>query len=668
MNERAACVNGARDWMNPSKNLVDRALERWSTSRMRADNTSVCVIMLDPPGPPKRDVLKACPSQSYQMDYLTVQQTSDFEQADRLDNEPNDSFTMFDHSTNEHIDLDAIPLPTNGLAIMTRYEHTNDSDFIVDKHQNGYVSVVDNSQINTDVPYMNSFAESYNSLLNSSLENDHSYIYNNDQQDADIVDDVDFDDDSGDGSSHHFAAAPQLDTYSLTKLQTRSEQQCSMYGEPSTSSSTAAGINGYFTDYQHELDHNYVSDLQQSYGLMSDDYISYGGHPSNLNAHTVHMNITPLNAGEYVTNSFHNLHSDYYADHKVIVSPNTSDITIIRNCQLKPVKSYVKTSSDRYANHTVENHLVGSDDSNCVAENNYSSINDSLENSIQINEISSSNASELTTSITVAPASKTTNPTSSSKTKTSSSHKKFERVVTRSSYAQSQRVTRSSKTDQKYNKIFKKCKSVMKKTDISNRKTIQGLKSTLEALINKRASGGADTNRLHKENISLLRKMRSIEKNKLRDKSRDATLAAAALNCHANIGRRMLRSQNNVTKDQAKESSATNNNMQSSANVPKTEHNSTVNAGELKRPTSNSNMQVNLVNNSRSVVSDKDATKNNSTRQLRDPKFLKSSSPISSNSRCKMLLPKKSVMMQRCNAFFDDVSKTMITRRTRLHH
>lgn len=45
-------------WLNPSKCLVERALERWSSTKMRADNTSVVTIMLDPPGPPKAQVLR----------------------------------------------------------------------------------------------------------------------------------------------------------------------------------------------------------------------------------------------------------------------------------------------------------------------------------------------------------------------------------------------------------------------------------------------------------------------------------------------------------------------------------------------------------------------------------------------------------------------------------
>ncbi|KYN03257.1 PREDICTED: uncharacterized protein LOC108773574 [Cyphomyrmex costatus] len=52
--------NGQADlqmWINPSKSLVDRALERWSSTRLRADNTSVVTLMLDPSGPCRSEVL-----------------------------------------------------------------------------------------------------------------------------------------------------------------------------------------------------------------------------------------------------------------------------------------------------------------------------------------------------------------------------------------------------------------------------------------------------------------------------------------------------------------------------------------------------------------------------------------------------------------------------------
>jgi len=45
-------------WLNPSKQLVDQAVERWRACKLRADNTSVVVVMLDPPGPPRAQVLR----------------------------------------------------------------------------------------------------------------------------------------------------------------------------------------------------------------------------------------------------------------------------------------------------------------------------------------------------------------------------------------------------------------------------------------------------------------------------------------------------------------------------------------------------------------------------------------------------------------------------------
>uniref|UniRef100_A0A1B6CBN9 PPM-type phosphatase domain-containing protein n=1 Tax=Clastoptera arizonana TaxID=38151 RepID=A0A1B6CBN9_9HEMI len=46
------------DWLNPSKSLIDKALELWEKARQRADNISVVTLMLDPPGPPKAQVLR----------------------------------------------------------------------------------------------------------------------------------------------------------------------------------------------------------------------------------------------------------------------------------------------------------------------------------------------------------------------------------------------------------------------------------------------------------------------------------------------------------------------------------------------------------------------------------------------------------------------------------
>ncbi len=45
-----------KNWINPSKRLVDRALDRWYQHNLRADNTSVVTVVIDPPGPPKAQV------------------------------------------------------------------------------------------------------------------------------------------------------------------------------------------------------------------------------------------------------------------------------------------------------------------------------------------------------------------------------------------------------------------------------------------------------------------------------------------------------------------------------------------------------------------------------------------------------------------------------------
>ena len=54
----SSVATSGRQWINPSKYLVDRAIERWQGNNLRADNTSIVTVMLDPPGPPRAQVLK----------------------------------------------------------------------------------------------------------------------------------------------------------------------------------------------------------------------------------------------------------------------------------------------------------------------------------------------------------------------------------------------------------------------------------------------------------------------------------------------------------------------------------------------------------------------------------------------------------------------------------
>ena len=50
--------HSGKQWINPSKRLVDCAINKWNCNHLRADNTSVVTVMLDPPGPPRAQVLK----------------------------------------------------------------------------------------------------------------------------------------------------------------------------------------------------------------------------------------------------------------------------------------------------------------------------------------------------------------------------------------------------------------------------------------------------------------------------------------------------------------------------------------------------------------------------------------------------------------------------------
>ncbi|XP_044762867.1 protein phosphatase 1D [Coccinella septempunctata] len=70
-----------KTWLNPSKLLVEKALERWRTTNMRADNTSVVTLMLDPPGPPRAQVLQRKHKQYPMTGFKIVTRFKDDEQS-----------------------------------------------------------------------------------------------------------------------------------------------------------------------------------------------------------------------------------------------------------------------------------------------------------------------------------------------------------------------------------------------------------------------------------------------------------------------------------------------------------------------------------------------------------------------------------------------------------
>ncbi|XP_045503600.1 probable protein phosphatase 2C 71 [Colias croceus] len=110
----AALVGGGsqpRDWLNPSKSLVDHALERWSNTRMRADNTSVVTLMLDPPGPPRATVLRSRTPQKPQTLVSPAAPSQPVGTASKVDEAKPDPNTEGENRQ----------VPQNGLTIMTRY-------------------------------------------------------------------------------------------------------------------------------------------------------------------------------------------------------------------------------------------------------------------------------------------------------------------------------------------------------------------------------------------------------------------------------------------------------------------------------------------------------------------------------------------------------------------
>lgn len=83
---------GINTWRNPSRVLVETALEKWRSNGLRADNTSVVCVMLDPPN--KRNMFKFCRSPP----------TNSAETIESLES----ARTIFDYSTSEAYNLDFV--------------------------------------------------------------------------------------------------------------------------------------------------------------------------------------------------------------------------------------------------------------------------------------------------------------------------------------------------------------------------------------------------------------------------------------------------------------------------------------------------------------------------------------------------------------------------------
>lgn len=276
MNDQNTCTGENRDWTNPSKCLVDKALEQWSVTRTRADNTSVVIIMIDPPGPPKREVLKSSTQQFIVENDQDVDAENDIQAPTVMPALDKRNFTMFDHSTKETVDLNTA-MPAEGLSIMTGYDEllpseqplyttTNEEESGEDDTEMPTEYTYASSSNNTDISYL-TFAESYHqhataatietSGIDSAYYHQHPHPISDHQQ----------------GILHHDAID---EPYSLTRLVTRNEHYQSTYDESTSTSLTFTDMQQqqeliqqqHMYGDQHQYDSISSSFLSQSCGLM----------------------------------------------------------------------------------------------------------------------------------------------------------------------------------------------------------------------------------------------------------------------------------------------------------------------------------------------------------------------------------------------------------------
>lgn len=126
-NVQTAYAGNDGNWANPSKCLVDKALEQWSTTRMRADNTSVVIVMIDPPGPPKREVLRNSPQQFLVENHAFATGSAGDNQTPQVLVNPNSNCTLFDHNVSKTL-IDLAPAPPKvASATASTSVHSNRS-------------------------------------------------------------------------------------------------------------------------------------------------------------------------------------------------------------------------------------------------------------------------------------------------------------------------------------------------------------------------------------------------------------------------------------------------------------------------------------------------------------------------------------------------------------
>ncbi|XP_053672055.1 uncharacterized protein LOC128722222 [Anopheles nili] len=374
-------LEGGREWKNPSKLLVNEALERWSRSNMKADNTSVVIIMLDPPGPPKRDVLKSVKN--------TFQHAASDHGTARTGTTENNIVDLFDcitrgealpvaqevasrRETHELVSLqyDTQPLHLDHHPMQQQQhnyhsmlhhtpedyteaqQHDRDRHLVHQhhtelQHTDLYGQAVASTSYHQELSYTDSFAESYNSLLDRSFENtDHSYTTlfhptgehgpdatedssESYQTSASMVEGIrreDEDETMFDYLTDEETVTDQTkdSTYSLTNLQTKSERLRAEMLESCSSPDAyyhqhhRADDGGYhagnlaiiehFHNYHHSPHGNYSepSGASQSDETMGAEETSIGGAMRSLTQHNYHQQQYHIEMNEQQYHQPHN--------------------------------------------------------------------------------------------------------------------------------------------------------------------------------------------------------------------------------------------------------------------------------------------------------------------------------------------------------------------------
>lgn len=400
------CLEGGCDWKNPSKLLVNEALERWSRSNMKADNTSVVIIMLDPPGPPKRDVLRSMRASIQHIEY----------QATNAPPMNNMNVTLFDHTTRELIDLSQVTCQEAPPISQGDAQHQS----YLEPHA---------SSSYQDMGYSNSFADSYNTYLNSSLNNDHSYTahttateqysinHSSHQHTSSHDHELIYQDES-----NRTGVQDVEDTYSLTNLQTKSERLHSQMLEASTSSATTSryqntgniAIIENFHDYpmphmpthqpyDNQFFHHTFQQDQPSYHMERFDY----NNPRQDDQNQCSFNNSHYTAHDLSEHNYQRDHDEYlYSEGSSLNVSSEANTLIVRQPSIADPCLVESSETEETSN------IADSPSSGCRSVD---------EEEIQINEISSSNLNVLSPAPEIVNHSDSDSCASGDETKASSS-------------------------------------------------------------------------------------------------------------------------------------------------------------------------------------------------------------------------------------------------------